>query len=156
MRGAERRRAHAPPRDVSRPVRNVRPTVAVLALLLFGLLMFGCRADEPTGVEGRVPTDWTKLPAVTTVDPELGPLGSRQDAYDRVCARNRGDSFAKVLCGGNRRPEIRDFAELYELVGLADQRVFALTGKVKRASGAGTSLLLLGLIMPAGAQLGVR
>ena len=46
---------------------------------------------------------------------------SRQDAYDRVCARNRGDSFAKVLCGGSRRPEIRDFAELYELVGLADR-----------------------------------
>jgi mono/diheme cytochrome c family protein len=65
---------------------------------------------------------------VTTVDPELVPLGSRQDAYDRVCARNRGDSFAKVLCDGNRRPEIRDFAELYELVGLADQRAFALTG----------------------------
>ena len=109
-------------------VRSARATSATLALLVLALLMSGCRPDGPDGGEGRVPTDWTKLPAMTTGDPELMPLGSRQDAYDRVCARNRGDSFAKVLCGGNRRPEIRDFAELYALVGLADQRVFALTG----------------------------
>jgi cytochrome c peroxidase len=93
--------------------------------LLAGLLT-GCHAGTPD--DSRQPTDWSKLPAATTGDPELLPLGSRQDAYDRVCGRNRGDSFAKVLCGGSRRPEIRDFAELFELVGLADQRAFALTG----------------------------
>jgi cytochrome c553 len=109
-------------------VRGTRPTSAVLVLLVLALFTMGCGADEPGGGDGRAPTDWAKLPALTSGDPELAPLGSRQDSYDRICGRNRGDSFAKVLCGGNRRPEIRDFAELYTLVGLGDQRVFALTG----------------------------
>jgi mono/diheme cytochrome c family protein len=102
-----------------------RPAAAPLLALLAALLG-GCHGGMPG--DSRQPTDWATLPAVTTGDAELMPLGSRQDAYDRVCARHRGDSFAKVLCGGNRRPEIRDFAELYELVGLADERAFALTG----------------------------
>ena len=110
-------------------VRGARATSAVLALLVLVLLMIGCRPDAPDGGgEGRVPTDWSKLPAVTSPDPELAPLGGRQDTYDRICARGRGDSFAKALCGGGRRPEIRDMAELLQLVGLADQRAFALTG----------------------------
>ncbi len=110
-------------------VRSARATSAVLALLVLALLMIGCRPDGPAGAgEGRAPTDWSKLPAATSPDPELVPLGGRQDTTDRICARGRGDSFAKALCGGGRRAEIRDMAELLELVGLADQRAFALTG----------------------------
>jgi MYXO-CTERM domain-containing protein len=96
------------------------------AIVLLALGSNGCHGD-PAGA-ARQPTNWATLPAVSGADPELAPLPSRQDAYDKVCARNRGDSFAKVLCGGGRRPEIRDFDELYELVGLADERAFALTG----------------------------
>jgi DNA-binding beta-propeller fold protein YncE/cytochrome c553 len=96
----------------------------VLASLTIAL--GGCHGGSPGN--SRQPTDWSTLPVMTAADPELAPLPSRQDAHDRLCARNRGDSFAKVLCSGSRRPEIRDFAELYELVGLADQRAFALTG----------------------------
>jgi mono/diheme cytochrome c family protein len=33
-----------------------------------------------------------------------------------------------LLCAGGQRPEIRDFAELLQLVGLADARAFAFTG----------------------------
>jgi len=109
-------------------VRSARATSPVLALLVLALLMNGCRPDGPDGAgEGRVPTDWSKLPAAASPDPELVPLGGRQDTVDRICARGRGDSFAMALCGG-RRPEIRDMAELLELVGLADKRAFALTG----------------------------
>jgi mono/diheme cytochrome c family protein len=109
-----RRRAH----------RRSRARFAALAPLAIWLA--GCHPG-PAG-DSRQPTNWATLPAVTAPDPELAMLPSRQDAYDRVCARNRGDSFAKVLCGGGRRPEIRDFDELFDLVGLADQRAFALTG----------------------------
>ena len=104
--------------------RGGRAKVAVLALLV--LLMIGCRPGG--GDDGRAPTDWSTLPAATSPDPELASLGGRENAYDRICARGRGDSFARALCGGGRRPEIRDMAELLELVGLADQRAFALTG----------------------------
>jgi YVTN family beta-propeller protein len=107
--------------------RPRRPQRAVeAALLLLALASLGCHGDP--AASSRQPTNWGTLPVVSAADPELAPLPSRQDAYDRVCARNRGDSFAKVLCGGARRPEIRDFAELYELVGLDDERAFALTG----------------------------
>ena len=99
---------------------------AAAALVLLAISSTGCHGDPPG--DSRQPTNWATLPVVSAADPELAPLASRQDAYDRICARNRGDSFAKVLCGGSGRPEIRDFAELYELVGLADQRAFALTG----------------------------
>lgn len=89
----------------------------------------GCVRGEPSEeAASRPATDWVKLPAVTIPDVELGQLGSRQQTIDRVCARKRGDAFAKVLCGAARRPEIRDFAELLELVGLDEQRAFALTG----------------------------
>jgi YVTN family beta-propeller protein len=99
------------------------PLMLVVALAISSI---GCHSD-PAG-DPRRPTDWSTLPAVTAPDPELGVLPSRQNAYDRVCAHNHGDSFAKILCGGDRRPEIRDIAELYDLVGLGAQRAFALTG----------------------------
>jgi DNA-binding beta-propeller fold protein YncE/cytochrome c1 len=110
--------------------RRARPgrRGAAAAFALLAALLAGCHSGTPG--DARQPTDWSKLPVAIGGDAELAPLGGRQDAYDRVCARKRGDSFAKVLCGGSRRPEIRDFAELFELVGLSesDRRAFALTG----------------------------
>lgn len=88
----------------------------------------GCTQGEPSADEaGRTPTDWSRLGVVTNPDAELGKLGSRQQTIDRVCGRNRGDAFAKALCGSGRRPEIRDMAELLELLGLDERRAFALT-----------------------------
>ena len=103
------------------------PLLVVFAIsLLLGLT--GCTQGEASEeTASRAATDWTKLPVVTTPDAELAPLGSRQQTIDRVCSRSRGDAFAKVLCGVGPRPEIRDFAELLELVGLDEQRAFALT-----------------------------
>jgi mono/diheme cytochrome c family protein len=109
-----------------RLARHARPTFAAIAFAALAVLSSGCGDGSEDG-EGRVPTDWAKLPAATNPDPELAPLGGRQDAYDRICARGRGDSFAKALCDGGRRPEIRDMAELLDVVGLAEQRAFALT-----------------------------
>ena len=101
--------------------------VALATPVLLGVT--GCTKGEPSEAgESRAPSDWAKLPAVTSTDAELGPLGSRQATLDRVCGRKRGDAFSKVLCGAGGRPEIRDFAELLELVGLNEQRAFALTG----------------------------
>jgi YVTN family beta-propeller protein len=97
--------------------------LAALALLASGCLPSGGGSGEP-----RPPTDWSKLPAAMDVDVELAPLGTRETTYQRLCARGRGDSFAKALCDGGRRPEIRDLAELLELVGLDERRAFALTG----------------------------
>jgi hypothetical protein len=72
--------------------------------------------------------DWSALPAVTKPDPELAALGSRQVTYDRICSRGRGDSFARALCGSGKRPAIRDLKQLLQLVGLGEERAFALTG----------------------------
>lgn len=112
-------------------LRKLRATLPMIAALATPVLLAvtGCTKGEPSGAgESRVPSDWAKLPAVTSSDAELAPLGSRQATIDRVCGRKRGDAFSKVLCGAGPRPEIRDFAELLELVGLDEQRAFALTG----------------------------
>jgi len=111
---------------LARRRRRVGSPRAGVFLVLVALLMTGCGADD--GGETKKPTDWSKLPAVTAADPELMPHGMRQETYDRICARGRGDGFAKALCDGGRRPEIRDLAELLQLVGLGDRRAFALTG----------------------------
>jgi len=99
---------------------------AMVALAAVIASAAGCMKAEPSGA--AEPTDWTKLPAATSPDAELGPLGARQETYDRVCGRKRGDDFAKLLCGAGHRPELRDFAALLRLVGLDEQRAFALTG----------------------------
>lgn len=113
------------------PTQRRRPTTLLTILTLVALALggsSGCTKQEPSDAASRQPTDWAKLPAVAKPDAELGALGSRQTTLDRLCARQRGDAFAKLLCGGGRRPEIRDFVELLELVGLNEQRAFALTG----------------------------
>jgi YVTN family beta-propeller protein len=107
--------------------RGAGAAVAVVAMAATALIGCGAGGDQG-GADARKPTDWSTLPAEVSPDPELAPLGARQGAYDRICGRGRGDSFATVLCAGGRRPEIRDLRELLELVGLQDRRAFALTG----------------------------
>jgi YVTN family beta-propeller protein len=68
------------------------------------------------------------LPAVTHPDPELYALGSREATDARVCARKRSDAFSAVLCGAGSRPTIPDLASLLALVGLGNERAFALSG----------------------------
>jgi cytochrome c553 len=116
---------------MGRPEVTARRAFGLIGTALVALLIpvSGCTQAEPGGgAQSRPPTDWTKLPAATTPDAELEPLGARQETYDRVCGRKRGDAFSKILCGAGHRPEIRDFAELLELVGLDEERAFALTG----------------------------
>ncbi len=81
--------------------------------------------DPPPGPEA-VP-DWSKLPAVAP-DPELAAFGSRQAKYERLCSVPRGDSFWKAICGSGRRPAIPDLVALLKLLGLDQERAFAMTG----------------------------
>jgi DNA-binding beta-propeller fold protein YncE len=118
--------------------RQCRKRISLLAsFAALGLLVTGCGSGEPRGsvlteppADGGSsnPDDWSKLPPVTQPDPELAELGTRQETYERICARGRGDAFAKVLCDGGQRPEIRDMVGLLELLGLGERRAFALTG----------------------------
>jgi len=104
--------------------RRVVGTGSLLVLVAIAMTT-GCRPDAG---DSRQPTDWSKLPALASPDPELAPLGARTASHEKICGRGHGDSFAKALCAGGRRPEIRDIEELLQLVGLADQRAFAMTG----------------------------
>jgi mono/diheme cytochrome c family protein len=123
-----RRRAGGFARAPRRRLATSSRLLSVLALLTLAGVT-GCMKDDASAAEAsRAPTDWSQLPAVVTPDAELASLGSRQQTLDRVCARKRGDAVAKALCGPAGRPEIRDFAELLEVVGLDQQRAFALTG----------------------------
>ena len=101
--------------------RVPRVASALVAALLAAIPGAGCGAGDP-------PADWSKLPAVQAPDPELAIIGTRQERYDQICARNHGDSFARALCGPAGRPEIRDLGTLLKLVGLDQNRAFALTG----------------------------
>jgi DNA-binding beta-propeller fold protein YncE/cytochrome c peroxidase len=64
---------------------------------------------------------------VTHPEPELVPLGTRDETYDRVCARAPADAFAKALCETGVRPAIGSLTDLYALAGLGRERLFALT-----------------------------
>ena len=110
--------------------RRRRPGAVVwLAALALPALAMGCGASAPAGGgDAGQTTDWSKLPAVTAPDRELATVGMRQATYERICARGRGDSFARALCDGGQRPDIRDLSALLALVGLTDRRAFALTG----------------------------
>jgi MYXO-CTERM domain-containing protein len=107
----------------------------VLAILTC-LAALGCSDDNQPATPGVTPSaggaagsaGGTALPPVTHLDPELGALGARAQTIDRICARNRGDAFASALCGSTGRPRISDLTSLLALLGLADQRAFALTG----------------------------
>ncbi|HEY3495936.1 MAG TPA: cytochrome c, partial [Polyangiaceae bacterium] len=71
---------------------------------------------------------WSSLPPVVDQDPELLALGVRNETYARICARGRGDSFAKALCSSGARPSLGGMVELLELAGLGAERAFALSG----------------------------
>jgi hypothetical protein len=92
----------------------------------------GCTSQSspmgpPTDASTRPAVSWADLPPILTPDPELGPLGAREARYARFCAAKRGDSFFKLICD-DTRPNIPDLAALEKLVGLNDNRAFALTG----------------------------
>jgi hypothetical protein len=70
---------------------------------------------------------WANLPAVLKPDAELGSMPTREKQYDALCATPRNDSFFKRICGGVR-PNIPDLASLLQLLGLDQNRAFALTG----------------------------
>jgi hypothetical protein len=92
---------------------------------------WGCSSDAehpqgtppPAGMAGAA-----NLPAVTHPDPELATLGSRDQTYDRVCARHHADAFSTALCGAGGHPPIPDLASLIALIGLGKERAFALSG----------------------------
>lgn len=104
-----------------------RGGIAVAVLAVGALLATACSPSDSSG-GGREPTDWSNLPALAHPDPELAALGLRQETIDRICARGRDDAFAQTLCARGRRLEIRDLNELLELLSLAEDRAFALTG----------------------------
>ena len=85
-------------------------------------------AGAGAGAGGIMPApSWADLPAVAMPDPELGLLASREKQYERLCATPRGDAFFKLVCAGVR-PNIPDLAGLLALVGLDQNRAFALNG----------------------------
>jgi hypothetical protein len=80
------------------------------------------------GVGGIEPApSWAELPKVQHADPELGILPSREAQYERLCGVERNDAFFKRICG-EVRPNITDLSGLLRLVGLEQERAFALTG----------------------------
>jgi hypothetical protein len=103
-----------------------------VALLAAGCSSEGGRPQDtpgPPGASGASAAGGSaNFPAVTHPDPELMALGSREETYERVCARNHADVFSAALCGGSGRPSIPDLASLLALLGLGDQRAFALSG----------------------------
>ena len=103
----------------------VLPPLLAIALAVTGAVTCaGCGGGDG----GDAPTDWSKLPPLQAPDPELSAIATRQQSYDRLCARNHGDAFAQALCGPRGRPELRDLGTLLELVRLDRDRAFALTG----------------------------
>ena len=110
-------------------VRSARATSAMLALLLLALLDDRVPARRARRRRGRVPTDWTKLPAATTADPELVPLGFAPGRLRSRSAPATAATASPRFCAaavGDPRSGISP--SCYALVGLADQRAFALTG----------------------------
>jgi hypothetical protein len=70
---------------------------------------------------------WADLPKVQKPDVELGVLPSREAQYERLCGTPRNDAFFKRICG-DVRPNIPDLQSLLRLLGLDQDRAFALTG----------------------------
>lgn len=97
-----------------------------LTAVLSGLL-HGCSDGAPPPGSER-PSPWAGLPQVTHAERELQALGSREDTIARICARSRGDGFAKALCADAQPSQIPDLRALLQLNGLGESRAFALTG----------------------------
>lgn len=102
--------------------RRRRAWSALPAILAISALGCGQADPAPPGAGGG------PQQPVAHVDRELVPLGSGEETRARICARGRGDAFARALCAGTVAPVIPDLAGLLALVGLDQQRAFALTG----------------------------
>jgi hypothetical protein len=83
-------------------------------------------AGSPAAGTVEPAPSWAALPAVANPDRELAQFGSREQRYATFCSANKGDAFFKRLCGGVR-PRIADMAGLLKLLGLEQNRAFALT-----------------------------
>lgn len=105
--------------------RNESWAVALTSAL--GALLAAC-SDEAPPPSPAPSSPWANLPQVTHAEPELKALGTREQTLARICARNRGDSFATALCGAGQPPQISDLRGLLQLSGLGENRAFALTG----------------------------
>lgn len=101
------------------------------SIALLALALSACSASAGTEL-----SDWERLPAVTHPDPALADLPTRDAQHQAFCAVPRGDAFFRSLCA-SPRPVVRDMAELLRIVGLDQNRAFALTANstslVKRA-----------------------
>lgn len=112
----------------SRPKGALGSEVLNLALTAaLGACLAAC-SDGAVPTSPDQPSPWANLPQVTHADPELRALGTREETLSRICARNRGDSFATALCGGAQPEQISDLRKLLQLSGLGETRAFALTG----------------------------
>lgn len=95
---------------------------------------------------------WADLPKVQNADPELGILPSREEQYTRLCEVPRNDAFFKRICG-EVRPNITDLSSLLRLVGLDQERAFALTGNstslvAKSVSGINPRIIVFPRVAP--------
>lgn len=106
------------------------PTRRAERFALSGALcaMLAACSDGAAPSSTEQPSRWANLPQATHPEPELNALGTRQETLERVCARGRGDGFARALCDSGQPPEISDLQGLLELSGLGHDRAFALTG----------------------------
>jgi cytochrome c553 len=102
------------------------PTSQGLAVALTAVL--GACSDGAPPASPGPSSPWANLPQVTHAEPELQALGTREQTLERICARNRGDSFATALCSGAQPPQLSDLRALLQLSGLGENRAFALTG----------------------------
>lgn len=107
---------------------------AGLAAALAASALAACSSNE-TGGTSETPAapesvDWSQLPQLTSMDPELEGLGGRLESFSRLCARGRGDGFATALCATGSPPLLTNLTDLLELVNLGpdDSRAFALSG----------------------------
>jgi len=103
-----------PPRDAGAPVADGGTTIGD----------GGADARVKPAIEPA--PSWSGLPALVAPEIELADLPTREAQYARLCANPRGDSFFKLLCG-KVRPNIPDFKGLLQLLGLDEDRAFALT-----------------------------
>lgn len=96
-----------------------------LALVTGVAAALGC--SSPDTATPTPPSDpWDQLPEVTHLEPELASLPRRAEALRSLCARGRGDPFARALCSGTR-PELASLESLLAVSGLGEDRAFALT-----------------------------
>ncbi len=93
-------------------------------LLGMAFAVSACAGPAP---EGKSAKSWDDLPPVLAPLSELSELPAREEQYRKLCELPRQDSLFLAVCAGER-PEIPDLASLIRLLGLHEDRAFALTG----------------------------